>query len=195
VEAALKLHFSPATLLVEGEADGVDKDSASLWESWGGPVERHAVPREEWDANPKGAGHARSRRMVARLKASGNGQALAIDLPCTKDDCKGREPHNAHGTSGCVTEAEKAGLQVDHFKAADFLAGQQAQEAAATGKAMGVDVAQAAREADQAARDAFGKGDYDRALTWLATAKERHGEVQEEYLALFQIKGSRVRLR
>jgi len=35
-----------------------------------------------------------------------------------------------------------------------------------------VDLAQAAREADVAARDAFGKGDHERALTWLAAAKE-----------------------
>jgi hypothetical protein len=162
VETALKPYFSPTTMLVEGDADGVDKDSASLWESWGGLVERHPVSQQEWDANPKGAGHARNRRMVDRLSASGNGQVLAIDLPCTKDDCRRREPHFTHGTSGCVTEAEKAGLKVDHFKAAEFTE--------APPKA--VDLAQAATEADLAAREAPGNGDYDRALTWLAAAKE-----------------------
>jgi hypothetical protein len=116
VAKALRPHFSPEVMLVEGEAGGVDKDAASLWEEWGGPVERHPVSRDEWEANPKGAGHARNDRMVQRVKTTG-GRVLVIDLPCTDSDCEHRQPHNTHGTANCAEKAERAGLKVEHYAA------------------------------------------------------------------------------
>jgi hypothetical protein len=55
--------------------------------------------------------------MVQRLLTSGNGKVVAIDLPCTKEDCKRPQPHNTHGTAHCVQLAEKAGLPVEHVLA------------------------------------------------------------------------------
>jgi hypothetical protein len=115
VWAALAPRFSPAVLLVAGGARGVDTISVQLWRSWGGWAEEHPVSPAEWQRDPDGAGHARNARMVARVKAAG-GSALVFDLPCRKPSCRRRQPHNTHGTSNCVQEAEQAGLPVDHWK-------------------------------------------------------------------------------
>src|SRR6266566_4994243 len=103
-------------MLVTGGAAGVDTYAAELWREWGGLVEEHRVPAEEWDRNPRGAGFDRNARMVQRVKTVG-AAVLVIDLPCTKPGCARPQPHNTHGTSHCAAIAGQAGLPVDHYQA------------------------------------------------------------------------------
>ncbi len=116
VRAVLAPKFAKNVLLVTGAARGVDTHAAELWREWGGLVEEHPVTTQEWDRNPRGAGHARNAAMVERVKAAG-GRVLVIDLPCTAPGCPRPQPHHTHGTSGCARLAEQAELPVEHYQA------------------------------------------------------------------------------
>jgi Protein of unknown function (DUF4031) len=118
VEAGLKRYFRPDVTLVVGGAGGVDTDAAELWREWGGKVAEYEVTDAEWKAKPQTAGFDRNGRMVARAKRAGHARVLAFDLPCNKDGCTRREPHNTHGTSHCAENAEKAGLKTEHYPGA-----------------------------------------------------------------------------
>src|SRR5262249_16159357 len=83
VRSALAPRFARNVMLVAGGARGVDTYAAQLWRDWGGRVEEHPITAQEWDRDPRGAGHARNARMVERIKAAG-GSVLVIDLPCTR---------------------------------------------------------------------------------------------------------------
>jgi hypothetical protein len=165
VADALRPHYSPEVMLVAGGAPGVDRHAAELWREWGGVVEEHKVTRAEWDANPKGAGFARNGRMVQRLATSENGKVLAIDLPCTKEECAGAERHNTHGTSQCAELADRAGLAVEHYPV------DPGREAAFAELDKGLADSQQARDLDRQAGEAYGRGDYHKALNLLGEVR------------------------
>jgi hypothetical protein len=111
VDGGLKPHFDPRRVLISGGARGGDQMSESLWQYWGGEVDRHAVTKVQWNASRE-AGFQRNEGMVAKTVKRG-GECVALVAPCTEARCRRPEPHGTHGASHCADVARAEGLAVD----------------------------------------------------------------------------------
>jgi Protein of unknown function (DUF4031) len=111
VEAGLKPHFDPRKVLISGGARGGDRLSESVWQLWGGELDRHSVSPEAWNRSRQ-AGYDRNEVMVNKAARRG-GECVALVAPCTDTRCRRQEPHGTHGASHCAGLAHAAGLQVD----------------------------------------------------------------------------------
>jgi hypothetical protein len=111
VDGGLKPHFDPRRVLISGGARGGDQMSESLWQVWGGEIDRHSVTKAQWNASRE-AGFQRNEGMVAKTVARG-GECVALVAPCTEVRCRRPEPHGTHGASHCADVARAEGLDVD----------------------------------------------------------------------------------
>lgn len=76
------------------------------------------VPVEEdpfkaaWAARGSAAGPERNERMVK----AGAHLLLAFTGPCTRPHCDKPQPHDSHGTAGCVELARDAGIEIKEYR-------------------------------------------------------------------------------
>lgn len=75
------------------------------------PVTEDRFPAA-WEARGKRAGPERNERMV---KAGGQ-LLLAFVRPCTRPHCAEPQPHDSHGTAGCMDLAREAGIEIKEFR-------------------------------------------------------------------------------
>lgn len=115
VEAALRPVFDPRRVLISGGARGGDRIAESLWQEWGGEIDRHSVSPQAWDRS-RGPGHDRNARMVAKARDCG-GECVAAIARCARPECGRAEPHGTHGTVHYAGLAEAAGLPVTRVRA------------------------------------------------------------------------------
>ena len=96
---ALRATFDPAggpVTLVHGDAPGVDRFAAALWQRWGWPVEAHPA---DWKGRGKAAGPERNQRMV----------------DAGADVCAACPGPDSVGTWDCVGRARDAGIPVHAY--------------------------------------------------------------------------------
>jgi hypothetical protein len=115
LQAALRPVSDPRKVLICGGARGGDQIAASLWQQWGGEVDRHPVSPQAWDRS-RSAGYDRNARMVAKARTRG-GECVAVIARCASPGCGRAQPHGTHGTVHCAGLAEAAGLRVTRVKA------------------------------------------------------------------------------
>jgi hypothetical protein len=75
-DGGLKPHFDPRRVLISGSARGGDEMSESLWQYWGGEVDRHRITKAQWNASRE-AGFQRNEGMVAKTVKRG-GECVAL---------------------------------------------------------------------------------------------------------------------
>jgi hypothetical protein len=115
VEAALRPHFDPRRVLISGGARGGDRLAESLWQLWGGEIDRHLIAPDDWERSGA-AGHKRNAAMVAKARQLG-GECVAIIARCARVECTGASSHGSHGAISTARMADAAGMQVDRVKA------------------------------------------------------------------------------
>lgn len=65
-----------------------------------------------WAARGPAAGPERNKRMVA----AGGQLLLAFVEPCSKANCDKPQPHDSHGTAGCMELAREAGIEIKEYR-------------------------------------------------------------------------------
>jgi len=110
VEAGLKPVFDPRRVLISGGARGGDRMAESVWQVWGGEIDRHRVSPEAWQRS-RGAGYDRNDEMVGKTAKRG-GECVALVAACTDTRCWRTDRHGTHGASHCADQAREAGLTV-----------------------------------------------------------------------------------
>ncbi len=93
--ALIVLASGEGTVLIHGDAPGVDTQAADIWKGWGLPVEAHPA---DWSIGKK-AGPLRNQEMVD----------LGADL------CLAFVAPESRGTRDCLRRAEEAGIPVEVF--------------------------------------------------------------------------------
>lgn len=104
VEPALRPRFDPRKVLISGDARGGDHIVESLWQVWGGDVDRHAVSPLAWQRS-RGAGYDRKAEIVAKAAARG-GECVAI-IARSSAECGDARPHGTHGAAADARERER----------------------------------------------------------------------------------------
>lgn len=92
--------FGEDTVLVHGDAQGVDRMAAFLWMERGFPVEAHPA---DWKRHGKRAGYVRNQEMVDE----------------GADACLAFIRNASRGATMCADLAEKAGIPVRRFEVND----------------------------------------------------------------------------
>jgi hypothetical protein len=128
VEAALRPHFDPRRVLISGGARGGDRLAESLWQLWGGEIDRHLIDPDDWERSGA-AGHKRNAAMVAKARQRG-GECVAIIARCARAECAGASPHGSHGAVSTARMAGAAGMPVDRVKATGHSQGSPGAEPA-----------------------------------------------------------------
>ena len=75
------------------------------------PVTEERFPAA-WEARGRAAGPERNARMVK----AGARFLLAFTSPCTREHCPEPQPHDSHGTAGCVELAREAGIEIKEYR-------------------------------------------------------------------------------
>lgn len=110
VAGALRPRFDPRKVLISGGARGGDRLAESLWQLWGGEIDRHTVTPDDWDRSRQ-AGHDRNGVMVTKARQR-EGEAVAIWASCSDRRCPRIGRHGSHGTADCIRKAQAAGLDI-----------------------------------------------------------------------------------
>lgn len=69
--------------------------------------------KASWETRGRAAGPERNERMVK----AGAALLLAFLGPCMREHCDQPQPHDSHGTAGCVDLAREAGIEIKEFRA------------------------------------------------------------------------------
>lgn len=109
---AARGHSAADITVVHGGAQGADLIADDISRGWHWNVEPHPVSAAEWEARPKRAGFDRNQLMVDL----GADICLAFINPCRKPSCAGKEPHDSHGVTDCVSRAERARIPVRPYR-------------------------------------------------------------------------------
>lgn len=68
--------------------------------------------KASWETRGRAAGPERNERMV---KAGGQ-LLLAFTGPCAREHCTKPQPHDSHGTAGCIELAREAGIEIKEYR-------------------------------------------------------------------------------